>query len=66
MVNSQQPRVHTALVLGSRHMDAGDVRVRLHGIGPQGAKPRGGVVLVTLAAIGDRQVSSKSIHEKQR
>jgi threonyl-tRNA synthetase len=42
-------------VIGSRDMDAGNVSVRLHGIGNVGAKPKGEVVTDILAAIKERR-----------
>ena len=42
--NAEQLRVYTMLVIGGRDMAAGAVSVRLHGKGPQGAKPNAEVV----------------------
>ncbi len=42
IASAEQARVHTMLVIGARDVDAGNVSVRLHGKGPQGARPRGG------------------------
>ena len=53
--DAEQLRVHTMLVLGGRDLDAGVVSVRLHGKGPQGAKPKAEVVADILAAIKDRR-----------
>jgi len=53
--NAEQLRVHTMLVIGGRDLDAGAVSVRLHGKGPQGAKPKGEVVAEILAAIKERR-----------
>ena len=39
--NAEQLRVHTMLVIGGRDLEAGQVSVRLHSSGPQGAKPKG-------------------------
>ena len=52
---AEQGRVHTMLVIGGRDLDAGAVSVRLHGKGPQGAKPKGEVVADILAAIKERR-----------
>ena len=52
--DAEQFRVHTMLVIGGRDLDAGVVSVRLHGKGPQGAKPRAEVVTDILAAIKER------------
>lgn len=38
-------------VIGGRDMDAGAVSVRLHGKGPQGAKPKADVIADIRAAI---------------
>ena len=40
---------------GSRDMEAGAVRVRLHYGGPQGAKPKGEVVAEILVSIKERR-----------
>ena len=53
--NAEQLRVHTMLVIGSRDMEAGQVSVRLHHGGPQGAKPKGEVVADILASIKERR-----------
>ena len=53
--DAEQLRVHTMLVIGGRDMDAGAVSVRLHGKGPQGAKPKAEVVAEILAAIRERR-----------
>ncbi len=43
------------LIIGVRDVDAGNVSVRLHSKGPQGAKPKGEVVAEILAAIKERR-----------
>jgi threonyl-tRNA synthetase len=53
--NAEVARVHTMLVIGGRDMEAGNVSVRLHGKGPQGAKPKAEVVADILAAIRERR-----------
>ncbi len=53
--DAETMKVHTMLVIGGRDMDAGAVSVRLHGKGPQGAKPKGEVVADILRAIRERQ-----------
>ena len=53
--NAEQLRVHTMLVIGGRDLDAGAVSVRLHGKGPQGAKPRAEVVAEIVSAIKERR-----------
>jgi threonyl-tRNA synthetase len=52
---AERARVHTMLVIGGRDVDAGNVSVRLHSKGPQGAKPKGDVVAEILAAIRERK-----------
>ena len=53
--DAEQLRVHTMLVIGGRDLDAGAVSVRLHGKGPQGAKPKAEVVADILATIRERR-----------
>jgi len=53
--NAEQLRVHTMLVIGGRDMEAGQVSVRLHHGGPQGAKPKAEVVADILASIRERR-----------
>jgi len=53
--DAEQLRIHTMLVIGGRDMEAGAVSVRLHGKGPQGAKPKGEVVAEILTAIRERR-----------
>ena len=53
--DAEQLRVHTMLVIGGRDLEAGAVSVRLHGKGPQGAKPKSEVVADILAAIRERR-----------
>ena len=43
------------LVIDRHDMEAGNVSVRLHGKGPQGAKPKAEVVADILAAIKERR-----------
>jgi threonyl-tRNA synthetase len=52
---AEEAKVHTMLVIGGRDLDAGNVSVRLHGKGNQGAKPKGEVVADILAAIRERR-----------
>jgi len=52
---AEQVRVHTMLVLGGRDLEAGAVSVRLHGKGPQGARPKAEVVADILGAIRERR-----------
>jgi threonyl-tRNA synthetase len=53
--DAEQLRVHTMLVIGGRDLDAGAVSVRLHGKGPQGAKPKAEVIADILASIRERR-----------
>ncbi len=55
IAEAEKAKVHTMLVIGGRDMDAGQVSVRLHSKGPQGAKPKGEVVADILAAIKERR-----------
>jgi threonyl-tRNA synthetase len=52
---AEEAKVHTMLVIGGRDLDAGNVSVRLHGKGNQGAKPKGEVIADILAAIRERR-----------
>jgi threonyl-tRNA synthetase len=52
---AEEAKVHTMLVIGPRDMEAGNVSLRLHGKGNQGAKPRGEVIADILAAIRERR-----------
>ncbi len=52
---AEEAKVHTMLVLGGRDLEAGQVSVRLHSKGPQGAKPRAEVVADILTAIRERR-----------
>jgi len=53
--NAEQLRVHTMLIIGGKDMEAGNVSVRLHHGGPQGAKPKAEVVAKILADIKERK-----------
>ena len=53
--NAEQLRVHTMLIIGGKDMEAGNVSVRLHSKGPQGAKPTAEVVANIVAAIKERR-----------
>ena len=55
IANAEGTRVHTMLVIGGRDMEAGQVSVRLHHGGPQGAKPKGEVIADILASIKERR-----------
>jgi threonyl-tRNA synthetase len=53
--NAEQLRVHTMLVIGGRDMDGGNVSIRLHGKGPQGAKPKAEAIAGIVEAIKARR-----------
>jgi threonyl-tRNA synthetase len=55
VLRAEEARVHTMLVIGPRDMEAGNVSVRLHGKGHQGAKPKGEVIASILQSIKERQ-----------
>ena len=55
IADAETARVHTMLVIGGRDVEAGNVSVRLHGKGPQGAKPRSEVIAQLLADIRERK-----------
>ena len=55
IAEAEKARVHTMLVIGGRDMEAGNVSVRLHHVGPQGAKPKAEVVADILASIKERR-----------
>jgi threonyl-tRNA synthetase len=52
---AEEAKVHTMLVVGPRDMEAGNLSLRLHGKGNQGAKPKAEVVADILAAIRERR-----------
>jgi threonyl-tRNA synthetase len=54
IAEAEQARVHTMLVIGGRDVEAGNVSVRLHHGGPQGAKPKAQVVADILQSIKER------------
>jgi threonyl-tRNA synthetase len=56
IAEAESARVHTMLVVGARDLEAGNVSVRLHGKGPQGAKPKAETVADILSAIRDRRL----------
>jgi threonyl-tRNA synthetase len=52
---AEEAKVHTMLVIGPRDMEAGNVSLRLHGKGNQGAKAKGAVIADILAAVRERR-----------
>jgi threonyl-tRNA synthetase len=55
IADAEESRVHTMLVIGGRDVEAGNVSVRLHQGGPQGAKPKAAVIADILASIKERR-----------
>lgn len=55
IAEAEKLRVHTMLIIGGRDMEAGNVSVRLHHGGPQGAKPKAEVIAKILSDIKERQ-----------
>jgi threonyl-tRNA synthetase len=55
IAEAEQARVHTMLVIGGRDVEAGNVSLRLHHGGPQGAKPKAQVVAEILQSIKERR-----------
>jgi threonyl-tRNA synthetase len=51
---AEEAKVHTMLVIGQRDLEAGQVSVRVHGKGNQGAKPKAEVVAAILTSISER------------
>jgi threonyl-tRNA synthetase len=54
ILHAEESKIHTMLVVGPRDMEAGNVSVRLHGKGNQGAKPKAEVIEQILRAIRER------------
>jgi threonyl-tRNA synthetase len=55
IAEAEKARVHTMLVIGGRDMEGGNISVRLHSKGPQGAHPRAKVIADILQSIKERQ-----------
>jgi threonyl-tRNA synthetase len=55
IAEAEKSKVHTMLVIGARDLEAGNVSVRLHSKGPQGAKPKSEVVAEILASVKERR-----------
>lgn len=53
-ITLRELRVHTTLIIGGKDTEAGNVSVRLHHGGPQGAKPKAEVVAEILTKIKER------------
>ncbi len=52
---AEEAKIHTMLVIGPRDLEAGNVSVRVHGKGNQGAKPKADAVAEILTAIRERR-----------
>jgi threonyl-tRNA synthetase len=57
VLRAEEIKTHTMLVIGPRDMESGQVSVRLHGKGHQGAKPRAEVIADILQSIRERRAS---------
>lgn len=55
ILEAEQAKVHTMLVIGGRDMEAGAVSVREHGKGNLGARPRAEVIAGLVQAIRERR-----------
>ncbi len=55
VADAEKLRVHTMLIIGGKDMEAGNVSVRLHHGGPQGARPKAEAVADILASIKDAE-----------
>jgi len=55
IASSESAMVYTMLVIGSRDMEAGNVSIRLHGKGPQGARPKAEAVAGIIEEIRNRR-----------
>ena len=55
VLQAEQAKVHTMLVVGNRDLEAGNVSVRIHGKGNLGAKPRAEVIADIIQAVKERR-----------
>lgn len=55
ILRAEEAKVHTMLVVGGRDLEAGQVSVRWHGKGNQGAQPRAAVIQEILTSIRERR-----------
>ncbi len=55
VLQAEQMKVHTMLVVGNRDLEAGNVSVRLHGKGNVGAKPRAEVIADLIQSARERR-----------
>jgi len=54
VLQAEQAKVHTMLVVGNRDLEAGNISVRVHGKGNLGAKPRAEVIADIIQAAKER------------
>ncbi|HEY3857801.1 MAG TPA: threonine--tRNA ligase [Verrucomicrobiae bacterium] len=55
ILRAEESKVHTMLVIGQRDLDAGNVSIRIHGKGNQGAKPKAEAIAEILTAVRTRK-----------
>jgi threonyl-tRNA synthetase len=55
VAKAEQQKVHTMFVVGKRDVEAGNVSIRVHGIGKLGAKPKAEAIAEILEAIRERR-----------
>jgi len=55
VLQAEQAKVHTMLVVGNRDLEAGNISVRIHGKGNLGAKPRAEVIADIIQAVKERR-----------
>ncbi len=55
ILHAEESKVHTMLVIGQRDLEAGNVSVRVHGKGNQGAKPKAEAVAEIIASVRERK-----------
>ena len=68
IADAEKPRFHTMLVIGGRDMAAGQVSVRLHHGGPQGAKPKAGRLLQIFwraSKSGGREIEAMKLRKRE-
>ncbi|MDD5349920.1 MAG: His/Gly/Thr/Pro-type tRNA ligase C-terminal domain-containing protein, partial [Chthoniobacteraceae bacterium] len=54
VLQAEQMKVHSMVVVGNRDLEAGNVSVRVHGKGNLGAKPRAEVIADLIRAAKER------------
>ncbi len=55
VLRAEELKVHTMLVIGQRDLEAGNVSVRVHGKGNQGAKPKTEAIAEIIASVRERK-----------